>query len=120
MRSEKVAFENHLNVFHYANQGLPKDLARGLAAFLNTTLVDEYFRQFSGHTQVNATDLRKLRYPRRSALQAIGAKIGDNTPDQADLDRLVYEELPHVATKRVDLGRGRKKIEEARQTSGSA
>ena len=48
------------------------DLAGGLAAFLNSTLVDVYFRQFNGHTQVNATDLRNLRYPTRAELESLG------------------------------------------------
>jgi adenine-specific DNA-methyltransferase len=112
VKAQRVAFENHLNVFHCANAGLAKNLAKGLAAFLNTTLVDDYFRQFSGHTQVNATDLRKLHYPRRAVLEAIGAKIGDILPDQADLDRLVYEELPRVTTSEIDPAR-RQKIEDA-------
>jgi adenine-specific DNA-methyltransferase len=60
---EQVAFENHLNVFHDAGLGLDKALATGLRNYLNSQLVDDFVRQFSGHTQINATDLRELRYP---------------------------------------------------------
>lgn len=67
-----VGFENHLNLFHEDKHGLPEPLARGLAVFLNTTAVDEYFRRFNGHTQVNATDLKLLKYPSRSALINLG------------------------------------------------
>lgn len=67
-----LGFENHLNVFHENKHGLPEALARGLAVFLNSTAVDEYFRRFSGHTQVNATDLRLLKYPSREALIELG------------------------------------------------
>jgi adenine-specific DNA-methyltransferase len=48
-------------------------LAHGLAVFLSTTAVDENFRRFSGHTQVNATDLKLMKYPSREALIALGA-----------------------------------------------
>lgn len=67
-----LGFENHLNVFHQRRQGLPEELARGLAVFLNSTAIDECFRRFSGHTQVNATDLRLMKYPSREALIALG------------------------------------------------
>jgi hypothetical protein len=67
-----LGFENHLNIFHEDKHGLPEDLAHGLAAFLNTTAVDEQFRRFNGHTQVNATDLRLMKYPSRPALIAFG------------------------------------------------
>ncbi len=87
--AEQVAFENHLNFYHVRGAGLPANLAKGLAAFLNSTLVDAYFRQFSGHTQVNATDLRALRYPARDQLVRIGQHIGETFPDQAEVDRLV-------------------------------
>lgn len=63
-----LGFENHLNVFHEDKHGLPRKLAEGLAIFLNTAAVDETFRGFNGHTQVNATDLRAMKYPTRSAL----------------------------------------------------
>lgn len=70
--AEMLGFENHLNVFHQEKQGLSEHLAYGLAAFLNTTAVDEHFRRFNGHTQVNATDLRLMKYPSRAALIAVG------------------------------------------------
>lgn len=68
-----VAFENHINVFHRCGSGIEPDLAAGLAVFLNTSTIDAYVRQFSGHTQINATDLRLLRYPDRDSLLGMGA-----------------------------------------------
>ena len=67
-----LGFENHMNLFHEDKHGLPEALARGLAVFLNTTAVDEHFRRFNGHTQVNATDLRLMKYPSRDALFRVG------------------------------------------------
>jgi adenine-specific DNA-methyltransferase len=88
-----VGFENHRNYFHLNGAGLPMAVAKGLAVFLNSSLVDAYVRQFNGHTQVNATDLRSLRYPSLTSLAALGENIGDTLPAQADLDRLVDEGL---------------------------
>lgn len=78
--SKLLGLDNKLNVFHIEKSGLPKELAYGLAAYLNTDLVDDEFRSFSGHTQVNATDLRKMQYPDQIALVAIGRRIikGEN------------------------------------------
>jgi adenine-specific DNA-methyltransferase len=90
--SEKAGFENHLNYFHVRGRGLSRDLARGLAAFLNSTIIDAYFRQFSGHTQVNATDLRQLNYPTRNELERLGRKIQSHAR-QDDLDRILETEL---------------------------
>jgi adenine-specific DNA-methyltransferase len=67
-----IGIENHLNVFHSKRQPISENLAHGLAAYLNATAVDTYFRRFNGHTQVNATDLRAMRYPNRDALIALG------------------------------------------------
>lgn len=67
-----LGFENHINLFHENKHGLPELLARGLAVFLNTTAVDESFRRFNGHTQVNATDLRLMKYPSRETLIELG------------------------------------------------
>ena len=67
-----LGFENHINLFHENKRGLPELLARGLAVFLNTTAVDECFRRFNGHTQVNATDLKQMKYPSLEALIELG------------------------------------------------
>lgn len=67
-----LGFENHINIFHDNKNSLPELLARGLAVFLNTTAVDESFRRFNGHTQVNATDLKLMKYPSREALTKLG------------------------------------------------
>lgn len=67
-----VGFENHLNVIHRKRRGFSPALARGLADYLNSQQVDDYFRTFSGHTQVNAADLRRLRYPGRERLEQSG------------------------------------------------
>jgi hypothetical protein len=82
-----LGFENHLNVFHHQKRGLPESFAYGLAAFLNTVAVDDYFRRFNGHTQVNATDLRLMKYPSRSTLTAFGEWFKAQTdPTEAMLD----------------------------------
>jgi len=67
-----IGFENHLNVFHSGKKGIDTNVAHGLSLFLNSTAVDDYFRRFSGHTQVNATDLRLLRYPEVAELELLG------------------------------------------------
>ncbi len=82
-----LGFENHLNVFHENKRGLPEPLARGLAVFLNMTAVDEIFRRFNGHTQVNATDLKLMKYPSREALTQLGKwamKHGELTQEMID------------------------------------
>lgn len=82
-----LGFENHLNVFHDRRQGLPESLARGLAVFLNTTAVDDHFRRFNGHTQVNATDLRFIKYPSRKTLEELGKwAIAAGEVSQAAID----------------------------------
>lgn len=85
-----IGFENHLNVFHDHNQGIDAQFALGLCLWLNSTILDRHFRTFSGHTQVNATDLRSLRYPSRDQLARLGAALGQGIwPDQEKIDALV-------------------------------
>jgi adenine-specific DNA-methyltransferase len=88
-----VGFENHVNYFHDRGAPLDPTLARGLSMFLNCTPLDTYFRQFNGHTQVNATDLRSLRYPTRDTLTEMGRRAGDVLPPQSVIDALVAEVL---------------------------
>jgi adenine-specific DNA-methyltransferase len=92
LNATEIGFENHLNVFHQGKKPLAEDIARGLAVYLNTTMVDQYFRRFNGHTQVNATDLRSLTYPSLEILTALGVwarSIGSLT--QTNIDQKVSE-----------------------------
>ena len=87
-----VGFENHLNYFHAKGKGLAPNLAKGLALYLNSTLFDQSFRIFSGHTQVNATDLRKMRYPSHNQLMRLGAHVKYHMPDQETVDAILEKE----------------------------
>lgn len=93
VKAEWVGFENHLNYFHASGHGLERTLACGLFAFLNSTVVDQYFRRFSGHTQVNATDLRTLAYPDRDTLLAMGREMKTLDLPQDEIDQLVAKHL---------------------------
>lgn len=95
-REPAPAFENHLNYFHESGHGLPLELARGLSVWLNSTCVDVLFRTFSGHTQVNAGDLRVLPYPSRMDLDRLGRALPGPLPEQAALDKVVTEVLGGV------------------------
>jgi adenine-specific DNA-methyltransferase len=114
-----VGFENHLNLYHRRGKGLARRVARGLAAFLNSGLVDLYFRQFSGHTQVNATDLRNIQYPTVLQLERMGARIekafGDASPETSWVDQYVERELLGMTEGTADPVAGQRKIEEARE-----
>jgi adenine-specific DNA-methyltransferase len=87
-----VGFENHLNYFHKQGKGLAADLAKGLAVYLNSTIVDQYFRLFSGHTQVNATDLRKMPYPTHEQLLRLSKYVKETMPDQETIDDIMEKE----------------------------
>lgn len=67
-----IGIENHLNVIHEGRKPLSEDMARGLSVYLNSSVIEQYFRRFNGHTQVNATDLKNLPYPNRKALIELG------------------------------------------------
>ena len=91
--SPSVGFENRLNYFHNNRKSLKLWVAKGLSIFLNSTIVDLYFRQFNGHTQVNATDLRYLRYPTYDQLKTLGKIITNTYPEQKEIDDLIDKVL---------------------------
>lgn len=97
INAERVGFDNKLNVLHINQAGLPEPLAKGLAAFLNGTLIDAYFRQFSGHTQVNAGDLRALRFPGRAELEALGGHVNGRMPAENEINQLIRREVKRMS-----------------------
>ena len=94
---ELIGFENHLNVYHVGRKGMSRPLAVGLSLYLNCSLVDRFFRQFNGHTQVNATDLRSLRYPERATLERIGKENDGRPLSQQGIDNVIEGEIGHMA-----------------------
>jgi adenine-specific DNA-methyltransferase len=89
-----IAFENHLNVFHVNKSSLSENIAYGLICWLNSTYIDEKFRLFSGHTQVNATDLRNLPYPNIEDLEKLGRKLRA----EKEWNQNLFDKLSKVVT----------------------
>ena len=111
-----IAFENHLNYYHINGRGMPAELAKGLAVFLNATCVDTQFRQFNGHTQVNATDLRKLGYPSLECLERLGSLADGKSLSQEGIDALVEGEIREDGR---EAAEGRSQEEDQRGASGT-
>ncbi len=91
--SELIGFDNKLNIIHNKKIGIDKETAFGLYIYLNSTLIDRYYRQFGGHTQINAGDLRALKYPTNDQLKKIGGRIEDLNLTQQQIDDILEEEM---------------------------
>jgi adenine-specific DNA-methyltransferase len=90
-QSDYIAFENHLNVYHINNHGLDENLAYGLLGYLNSEGFDKQFRLFSGHTQVNAGDLRRMTYPSKEILISLGQELKQHNLSYPDFEMLIKE-----------------------------
>ncbi len=93
--TEQIALENHLNYLYRPSGTLSYEEALGIAAFLNSTLVDRYFRITNGNTQVNATELRKLPLPPWERLTRIGERVAgpEDGYDHDFIEQIIMEEL---------------------------
>ncbi|QYJ21051.1 Eco57I restriction-modification methylase domain-containing protein [Achromobacter sp. ES-001] len=87
-----IGLENHLNYIYRKGGTMTQAEARGISAFLASSVVDEHFRALAGSTQINATELRKLPLPPLALLVRIGERVGA-TPTLSAIDRVVDEEL---------------------------
>jgi adenine-specific DNA-methyltransferase len=92
-----IAFDNKLNVYHRNKRGIEQDLAKGLFIYLNSSLLDKYYRQFGGHTQVNANDLKSICYPSLETLLRIGKNVHDSDIEQNEIDKILDLELEKMA-----------------------
>jgi len=70
-----IGLENHTNYIYRPGGTLTAIETRGIAAYLNSQIVDQYLRTVAGNTQVNATDLRKLPLPPHDILLEIGRAL---------------------------------------------
>ncbi len=82
--TDMIGLENHVNFIHRPGGELSTSEAIGLAALLNSDLIDSYFRISSGNTQVSATELRALPLPPGPILDAIATRVaGGQSADTA-------------------------------------
>jgi adenine-specific DNA-methyltransferase len=70
-----VGVENHVNYIHRPRGSLSVYETLGIAAVLNTKIVDNFFRSLNGNTQVNATDIRNLPFPDIEDIERIGRLV---------------------------------------------
>lgn len=91
--SDLIGFDNKINVFHSSKVGIDADIARGIFIYLNSTLLDKYYRLFGGHTQINATDLRVIHYPSSDSLVRMGREVNNFEIDQNQIDRILEKEI---------------------------
>ena len=67
-KDQSIALENHLNLIRPLEGKMSKELAVGLAAFLNSSDMEKYIRIVNGSTQINASELLALPMPCKSEL----------------------------------------------------
>ena len=74
LNADMVGLENHLNYIRGVSRKLDEEVACGIAAILNSTFLDRFFRISNGNTQVSATELRDMPLPAERDIRAIGAE----------------------------------------------
>jgi adenine-specific DNA-methyltransferase len=89
-----VALENHLNYVYHEKRDLSGDEVFGIASLFNSVLLDRYFRSVSGNTQVNATEVRTMKFPEMETIARIGKHVrnlGARLP--REVEQVVLREL---------------------------
>ncbi len=99
MGSDVIGLENHINYIYRPKGHISKEITLGLAALLNSALLDMYFRISNGNTQVSATEIRAMPLPPLEVIQEIGntAKGLKKEPTLQEIDQLVWNIIRHVS-----------------------
>ena len=87
--NEYIGFGNKLNYLGLKGEGISYIEAQGLSAYLNSTFMDKYFRSISGNTQVNATEVRAMRFPCRKEI----IKIGEFISKKGHLNQKIIDDV---------------------------
>jgi len=90
-----IGIENHLNFIYRPKGTLTIDETYGIAALLNSRILNRYFQIINGHTQVNATELQKIPLPQKEAIIEMGKLV--RTTNQ--IDNIVFKILQNIASK---------------------
>ena len=91
IKSNIIGLENHLNYIYRPQGELTIEEVYGLAALYNCTLLDNYFRTFSGNTQVSATEIKDMPLPDLHLIEKVGTLILKNNLRYNELDQMVKE-----------------------------
>ncbi|MFH1294026.1 MAG: Eco57I restriction-modification methylase domain-containing protein [Pseudomonadota bacterium] len=91
--SDVIGLENHVNYIYKPKGHMNKELTLGLAALLNSSLFDRYFRVSNGNTQVSATEIRAMPLPPLEVIHEIGnaAKGLKKNFTLQEMDQLVLD-----------------------------
>jgi adenine-specific DNA-methyltransferase len=90
----RLALENHINYVYHADRDLTDEEVFGIAALFNSMLLDRYFRTISGNTQVNATEIRTMKFPDLDGVRRIGRSVaGLSGLTPSAVEAIVLEEL---------------------------
>ncbi|MHC4526660.1 MAG: Eco57I restriction-modification methylase domain-containing protein [Planctomycetota bacterium] len=88
-----LGIQNHVNYIYRPQGRLTDNETLGLAAILNSTLLDRYFRICNGNTQVGAIELRNLPLPPLEVISGLGTHLRDfrSASPFARIDASVYK-----------------------------
>ncbi len=90
----RLALENHINYVYHADRELTDEEVFGIAALFNSVLLDRYFRTISGNTQVNATEIRTMKFPDVNCVRRIGRCVQAVSGfTRCSLEAIVLDEL---------------------------
>ena len=90
---DSLAIENHVNYISHKRRELSATEAVGVAAVFNSALLDRLFRSISGNTQVNATEVRTMKFPAFSLLEDIGRALAGESLSDAEQETIVMDHL---------------------------
>jgi adenine-specific DNA-methyltransferase len=83
-----IGVENHLNYIFRPEHPLSPDETFGIAAILNSSLLDRYFRVCNGNTQVGAAEIKAMPLPPVEIIARLGRELRllDSNATQAAID----------------------------------
>ena len=99
-----IGLENHLNYIHRPGGLLTEEEAWGIAVFLNSKLVDTWFRTINGNTQVSATELRSMPLPPRNSIVSLGEAARHVAIELQKIDELVENALAQNSVPELSIG----------------
>jgi adenine-specific DNA-methyltransferase len=87
-----VGINNKLNYIRRKDSIMSKEEVLGLSVLFNSEFMDNYYRCISGNTQVNSTDIRIMKIPKREQIIQLGIFA-------SSFSDLSYQTIEHLTKK---------------------